>query len=64
MTNLLLRTFVRNWDHPEDPQVRASVGIFAGLVGIFCNLLLFGGKLQAYTPEAVTLGENGFCVMV
>lgn len=25
---------------------------------------LFGGKLQAYTPEAVTLGENGFCVMV
>ena len=45
MTNLLLRTFVRNWDHPEDPQVRASVGIFAGLVGIFCNLLLFGGKL-------------------
>ena len=26
--------------------------------------LLFGGKLQAYTPEAVTLGENGFCVMV
>lgn len=45
MTNLLLHTFVRNWDHPEDPQVRASVGIFAGLVGIFCNLLLFGGKL-------------------
>ena len=45
MTNLLLHTFVKNWDHPEDPQVRASVGIFAGLVGIFCNLLLFGGKL-------------------
>lgn len=43
---------------------------------VFCNVsrepwrvqyagkLLFGGKLQAYTPEAVTLGENGFCVMV
>ena len=43
---------------------------------VFCNAsrepwrvqydgrLLFGGKLQAYTPEAVTLGENGFCVMV
>ena len=45
MTNWLLRTFVKNWNQPEDPQVRASVGIFAGLVGIFCNLLLFGGKL-------------------
>lgn len=47
MTNWLLRTFVKNWNQPEDPQVRASVGIFAGLVGIFCNLLLFGGKLAA-----------------
>jgi len=45
MTNWLLRTFVKNWNQPEDPQVRASVGVFAGLVGIFCNLLLFGGKL-------------------
>lgn len=45
MTNWLLRTFVKNWNQPEDPQVRASVGIFAGLVGIICNLLLFGGKL-------------------
>ena len=45
MTNWLLRTFVKNWNQPEDPQVRASVGIFAALVGIFCNLLLFGGKL-------------------
>ena len=45
MTNWLLRIFVKNSDHPEDPQVRASVGIFAGLVGIFCNVLLFGGKL-------------------
>ena len=30
----------------------------------YAGKLLFGGKLQAYTPEAVTLGENGFCVMV
>lgn len=30
----------------------------------YAGKMLFGGKLQAYTPEAVTLGENGFCVMV
>ena len=45
MTNWLFRTFVKNSDHPEDPKVRSDVGVFAGLVGIFCNLLLFVGKL-------------------
>ena len=45
MTNLLLHTFVKNSDHPEDPKVRASVGRMAGIVGILCNCLLFLGKL-------------------
>ena len=45
MTNWLLRTFVKNSDHPEDPKVRADVGFLSGIVGILCNLLLFGGKL-------------------
>ena len=45
MTNWLLRTFVKNSDHPEDPKVRADVGSLSGIVGIACNLLLFGGKL-------------------
>lgn len=45
MTNWLLRTFIKNSDHPEDPKVRAAVGILSGIVGIFCNILLFGGKL-------------------
>ena len=45
MTNWLLRTFVRNSDHLEDPRVRAAVGQLAGIVGILCNILLFTGKL-------------------
>lgn len=45
MTNWLLRTFIKNSDHPEDPKVRAAVGILSGIVGILCNILLFGGKL-------------------
>ena len=45
MTNWLLRTFVKNSDHPEDPKVRTDVGFLSGVVGILCNLLLFGGKL-------------------
>ena len=45
MTNWLLRTFIKNSDHPEDPKVRYAIGILSGIVGIFCNILLFGGKL-------------------
>ena len=45
MTNGLLRTFIKNSDHSEDPKVRAAIGILSGIVGIVCNVLLCGGKL-------------------
>ena len=45
MTNWLLRTFVRDFDRSGDPKVRAAVGRMAGIVGIFCNCILFLGKL-------------------
>lgn len=46
MTNFLLRLFVRNSQNVEDPKVRAAYGRLSGLVGIFCNVLLFVGKLS------------------
>lgn len=45
MTELLLRLFVRDYRQTEQPRVRAAYGKLAGVVGIVCNLLLFGGKL-------------------
>ena len=45
MTNWLLRTFIKNSDHSEDPKVRAAIGILSGIVGLVCNVLLCGGKL-------------------
>lgn len=47
MTELLLRLFVKNHRETDDPKVRAAYGKLAGVVGILCNLLLFGGKLLA-----------------
>ncbi len=47
MTKLLLRLFVKNHTETKDPGVRAVYGKLAGIVGILCNLLLFGGKLAA-----------------
>lgn len=45
MTSLLIKLFVRDSEQTEHPSVRARYGTFAGAVGIFINLLLFGGKL-------------------
>lgn len=47
VTNLLLRLFVKNSDHLEDPAVRGAVGALSGVVGICCNVLLCLGKLLA-----------------
>ena len=47
LTNLLLRLFVR--EDPATPKGRAKTGRLSGIVGIFCNLLLFGGKLAIGT---------------
>ncbi|MBO7217082.1 MAG: cation transporter [Clostridia bacterium] len=43
MTALLLKLFVK--EKPEHPEYRAKCGNFSGVVGIFCNLLLFALKL-------------------
>ena len=47
MTSLLLRLFVKEYQNPEDAQVRTAIGSLAGFVGICCNLLLFSVKLLA-----------------
>ncbi len=43
MTSLLIRLFVK--EKPDHPDYRTKCGNLAGMVGIFCNLLLFILKL-------------------
>lgn len=45
MTELLVKTFVKNYQNTEEAKVRTAYGVLASLVGIVCNLLLFVGKL-------------------
>lgn len=45
MTELLLRLFIKDREHTDDPDTRADIGKLAGTTGIICNLLLFAGKL-------------------
>lgn len=41
----MLEKFIKNYSDAKNPQVRIRVGRFAGFVGIFANILLFGVKL-------------------
>lgn len=47
MIDYLVRRFIKNYENTEDDKVRTAYGILGSVVGIFCNLLLFAGKLTA-----------------
>ena len=49
MTRLLLRLFIKEYEQAKKPKVRAAVGKLSGIVGIICNLILFGVKLLVGT---------------
>lgn len=49
MTNWLIKTFIKDYHKTEDRNVRILYGKFSSWVGIFCNILLFIGKLIAGT---------------
>lgn len=46
MTELLVKLFIKNKERVEDPRVRTSYGILSSIVGIICNVVLFGVKLS------------------
>ncbi|MBQ2932940.1 MAG: cation transporter [Clostridia bacterium] len=45
MTKLLLKTFLKDIDTKEALQMRAEYSVFAGVLGIICNIVLFLLKL-------------------
>ena len=58
MTRLLIRLFVKDFASVEG---RAKVGSLAGAVGIFCNLLLFVGKVTAgWLSGSVAIAADGW----
>ena len=47
MIDLLLKRFIKDYDKTKNPEVRTRYGVFAGIVGIICNLILFLAKILA-----------------
>ena len=49
MVTFLSRWLIRDYDRPEDPEVRRKYGVLCGCVGIGLNILLFLAKFSAGT---------------
>ena len=45
MTDLLVKAFVKNYQNTENQQVRTDYGILSSIVGVICNVILFGIKI-------------------
>lgn len=61
MTEFLVRCFVKDYEHTEKMSVRTAYGILASIVGIFCNVLLFGIKFTiGAILRSVSVMADGF----
>lgn len=57
MTQLLIRLFVKDYENIESQKVRTAYGVMASIVGIICNVILFGIKI------AIGIAINSISVM-
>lgn len=46
MYSFLLKTFVKDSENVSDPKVRRDYGMFSGIIGIICNIILFAVKIS------------------
>jgi cation diffusion facilitator family transporter len=57
LTQLLVKLFVKDYKNTEKSKVRTAYGVLTSLVGIICNIILFGVKI------AIGLIINSISVM-
>ncbi|MDD3402104.1 MAG: cation diffusion facilitator family transporter [Hespellia sp.] len=61
MTNFLVRHFIKDYEEVEKVSVRTAYGIMASIVGILCNVLLFGVKLTVgMILHSISVMADGF----
>lgn len=61
MSELLVRTIIKNSENINDAKVREAYGVLSGSVGILCNLVLFVFKLFAgVLTGAVSIMADAF----
>lgn len=61
MGNLLIKLFVKDYKSGDNPAVRERCGVFCGIVGIVCNLLLCAFKLTVgFLSNSISIIADGF----
>lgn len=59
MIDLLLKRFIKDYDKTKNPEVRTRYGVFAGIVGIICNLILFFSKDNCRSAYGISFNYGG-----
>ena len=61
MTDLLIKIFVKNYEDVKNVKVREKYGVLSSVVGIVCNILLFGVKfLIGSLANSISIISDGF----
>ena len=61
MSRLLFKLFIKNYAETENPKVREAFGVFCGIVGIICNLLLCTVKITLGSLSgSISITADGF----
>ena len=61
MIKLLVKRFIKNYEDVKDSKVREKYGVLGGVLGIICNILLFGIKFAiGVLVNAVAVMSDAF----
>jgi len=61
MTDFLIQKFIKNSEDITNPKIRQGYGMFCGLVGIICNLILFSTKFFAgIITASISISADAF----
>jgi len=61
MVKFLIKKFIKDYDNVLDKNVREKYGIFSGILGIVCNLFLFGLKLTiGFIMNSIAIISDAF----
>ena len=59
--NLLVKTFVKDYENTDDTKVRERYGTLSSVVGIICNIILFAAKfIMGNIANSIAIISDGF----
>ena len=61
MIKFLSKVFIKNYDDVKNPVVRSAYGVFGGILGIICNIILFIVKIViGFSINSIAIISDAF----